>query len=288
MLQVVPACNAEIVGQVPFPGIDGLSVACKPAETWRVLPGAHLYLWGLFRAQMGQSYVDQAASWIGFLAQVERASSLWKLAPRLLEGRAAACLFCSAQHSRNPPVLCLPYHASHVSRKPPLDCRESVTIAAGAPHTQTSHTTLPPRRAPPQLAGRDPLAQQPGCRYKKIADLNNGTNAFVQLAEDVHTQQLVAIKFLARGKKLIKDADREICNLRLCSMHPYIIRFKEVSSPTQSAPPDWQQPSSSTACTVQGPAPRFLLPKRASSCSRPLCPASSAWHCCAVIPTLPS
>lgn len=62
-----------------------------------------------------------------------------------------------------------------------------------------------------------------------MADLNLGTSAFVQLAEDVHTQQLVAIKFLARGKKLIKDADREICNLRLCSMHPYIIRFKEVT-----------------------------------------------------------
>lgn len=67
-------------------------------------------------------------------------------------------------------------------------------------------------------------------RYRKVADLNDGTSGFVQLAEDVHSQQLVAIKFLPRGKKLIKDADREICNLRLCCMHPYIIKFKEVSS----------------------------------------------------------
>ena len=52
----------------------------------------------------------------------------------------------------------------------------------------------------------------------------------MQLAEDIHSQQKLAIKFLARGTKIIKDADREICNLRMCALHPYIIRFKEVRS----------------------------------------------------------
>ena len=75
---------------------------------------------------------------------------------------------------------------------------------------------------------RDPLAQQPSCRYRKLGSLNNGSSGFVQLAEDMNTKQKVAIKFLERGTKIIRDADREICNLRLCCMHPFIIRFKEV------------------------------------------------------------
>ena len=39
----------------------------------------------------------------------------------------------------------------------------------------------------------------------------------------------VAIKFLERGSQSIQIADREVLNMQICSMHPHIVRFREVS-----------------------------------------------------------
>ena len=38
----------------------------------------------------------------------------------------------------------------------------------------------------------------------------------------------VAIKFIERGSKAMRGVDREVLNLRLCSLHPYVVKFKEV------------------------------------------------------------
>ena len=42
-----------------------------------------------------------------------------------------------------------------------------------------------------------------------------------------HSTQ-VAIKFIERGSKAMRGVDREVLNLRLCSLHPYVVKFKEV------------------------------------------------------------
>ena len=98
------------------------------------------------------------------------------------------------------------------------------------PVTEKSSARLTPKLAPPEpdKDTRDPLSHPVHQRYRKLRSLNDGSAGFVQLAEDKHSKEKVAIKFLKRGTKVIKDADREICNLRLCCMHPYVIRFKEV------------------------------------------------------------
>ncbi|KAK9792998.1 hypothetical protein WJX73_004517 [Symbiochloris irregularis] len=100
---------------------------------------------------------------------------------------------------------------------------------ATAELSQKSSARLTPklRPPPPGKDTRDPLGKHPSCCYRKIRSLNDGSSGFVQLAEEINTKQQVAIKFLERGSRAIIDADREICNLRLCCMHPFIIRFKE-------------------------------------------------------------
>lgn len=42
-------------------------------------------------------------------------------------------------------------------------------------------------------------------------------------------QDEVAIKMVSRGVSNAKAAEREIANLRLCALHPYIIHMREVS-----------------------------------------------------------
>ncbi len=41
-------------------------------------------------------------------------------------------------------------------------------------------------------------------------------------------QAKVAIKLVNRGVSNAKAAEREIANLRLCGLHPYIIHMREV------------------------------------------------------------
>lgn len=47
--------------------------------------------------------------------------------------------------------------------------------------------------------------------------------------EAIALQEKVALKLLSRGVNNSKVAEREIANLRLCAMHPYIIHMREVS-----------------------------------------------------------
>lgn len=46
-------------------------------------------------------------------------------------------------------------------------------------------------------------------------------------------QAKVAIKLVNRGVSNAKAAEREIANLRLCGLHPYIIHMREVLSSTE-------------------------------------------------------
>jgi serine/threonine-protein kinase SRK2 len=60
-------------------------------------------------------------------------------------------------------------------------------------------------------------------RYVKIADLGSG----VQLARNLQTEELVAIKFIERGDRVNKYVENEILNHRMLR-HPHVIEFKEV------------------------------------------------------------
>ena len=44
-------------------------------------------------------------------------------------------------------------------------------------------------------------------------------------------QEKVAVKLVSRGVTNAKAAEREIANLRLCALHPYIIHLREVTAP---------------------------------------------------------
>ncbi|KAK9867482.1 hypothetical protein WJX84_012200 [Apatococcus fuscideae] len=73
---------------------------------------------------------------------------------------------------------------------------------------------------------KEPLLSHP--KYKLIHALNEGTSGFVQLAEDLRTGEQFAIKFMDRGRASIRNFEREVLNLRLCSLHPHIVKLHEV------------------------------------------------------------
>ena len=52
----------------------------------------------------------------------------------------------------------------------------------------------------------------------------------------------MAIKFIERGTKAMRGVDREVLNLRLCSLHPYIVKFREAR----------MQASLGLVCCLQG------------------------------------
>jgi serine/threonine-protein kinase SRK2 len=71
----------------------------------------------------------------------------------------------------------------------------------------------------------DPLRETG--RYEKIADLSSGAFGFVQLARNLQTEELVAIKFIERGDRVNKYVENEILNHRMLR-HPHVIEYKEV------------------------------------------------------------
>jgi serine/threonine-protein kinase SRK2 len=71
----------------------------------------------------------------------------------------------------------------------------------------------------------DPLRESG--RYQKITDLSSGAFGFVQLARNVQTEELVAIKFIERGDRVNKYVENEILNHRMLR-HPHVIEYKEV------------------------------------------------------------
>ncbi|XP_015963656.1 serine/threonine-protein kinase SAPK3 isoform X1 [Arachis duranensis] len=64
-------------------------------------------------------------------------------------------------------------------------------------------------------------------RYEPIKDLGSGNFGVARLAKDKKTGELVAVKYIQRGKKIDENVQREIINHRSLR-HPNIIRFKEV------------------------------------------------------------
>lgn len=74
---------------------------------------------------------------------------------------------------------------------------------------------------------KEPLLEHP--KYKPVCALNEGTSGFVQLAQDLQTGEQFAIKFMDRGRASIRNFEREVLNLRLCSLHPHIVKLHEVS-----------------------------------------------------------
>lgn len=70
----------------------------------------------------------------------------------------------------------------------------------------------------------NPLLENP--RYETVQLLGKGSFGFVQLAKNVETGDMVAIKFLKRGD-VNKYVESEIMNHSLLR-HPHVVQFKEV------------------------------------------------------------
>ncbi|XVF52468.1 hypothetical protein PTKIN_Ptkin05aG0020400 [Pterospermum kingtungense] len=72
-------------------------------------------------------------------------------------------------------------------------------------------------------------------RYEPLKELGSGNFGVARLVRDKKTKELVAVKYIERGKKIDENVQREIINHRSLR-HPNIIRFKEVLlTPTQLA-----------------------------------------------------
>ncbi|CAI9095572.1 OLC1v1031560C1 [Oldenlandia corymbosa var. corymbosa] len=64
-------------------------------------------------------------------------------------------------------------------------------------------------------------------RYEPLKDLGAGNFGVARLVRDKKTKELLAVKYIERGKKIDENVQREIINHRSLR-HPNIIRFKEV------------------------------------------------------------
>ncbi|KAH0777640.1 hypothetical protein KY290_009051 [Solanum tuberosum] len=64
-------------------------------------------------------------------------------------------------------------------------------------------------------------------RYEILKDIGSGNFGVAKLVKDKLTNELYAVKYIERGKKIDEHVQREIMNHRSLK-HPNIIRFKEV------------------------------------------------------------
>ncbi|XP_059276873.1 serine/threonine-protein kinase SAPK3-like [Lycium ferocissimum] len=64
-------------------------------------------------------------------------------------------------------------------------------------------------------------------RYEPLKKLGSGHFGVARLVKDKKTKELVAVKYIERGKKIDENVQREIINHRSLK-HPNIVRFKEV------------------------------------------------------------
>ncbi|XP_058104111.1 serine/threonine-protein kinase SAPK3-like [Magnolia sinica] len=64
-------------------------------------------------------------------------------------------------------------------------------------------------------------------RYEALKELGSGNFGVARLVRDKKTKELVAVKYIERGKKIDENVQREIINHRSLR-HPNIVRFKEV------------------------------------------------------------
>lgn len=72
-------------------------------------------------------------------------------------------------------------------------------------------------------------------KYELLKELGAGNFGVARLVRDKNTKELLAVKYIERGKKIDENVQREIINHRSLR-HPNIVRFKEVLlSPTDLA-----------------------------------------------------
>ncbi|KAI4303288.1 hypothetical protein MLD38_038937 [Melastoma candidum] len=72
-------------------------------------------------------------------------------------------------------------------------------------------------------------------RYEPVKELGFGSFGVARLVRDKNTRELLAVKYIERGRKIDENVRREIINHRSLR-HPNIIRFKEVClTPTHLA-----------------------------------------------------
>ncbi|CAN6300102.1 unnamed protein product [Urochloa humidicola] len=72
-------------------------------------------------------------------------------------------------------------------------------------------------------------------RYEALKELGAGNFGVARLVRDKRTKELVAVKYIERGKKIDENVQREIINHQSLR-HPNIVRFKEVClTPTHLA-----------------------------------------------------
>ncbi|KAJ7968046.1 Protein kinase [Quillaja saponaria] len=64
-------------------------------------------------------------------------------------------------------------------------------------------------------------------KYELVKDIGSGNFGVARLMRDKETKELVAMKYIERGRKIDENVAREIINHRSLR-HPNIIRFKEV------------------------------------------------------------
>lgn len=64
-------------------------------------------------------------------------------------------------------------------------------------------------------------------RYEALKELGVGNFGVARLVKDKRTKELLAVKYIQRGKKIDENVQREIINHRSLR-HPNIVRFKEV------------------------------------------------------------
>lgn len=64
-------------------------------------------------------------------------------------------------------------------------------------------------------------------RFEVVKDIGSGNFGVAKLLRDKKTRELVAVKFIERGRRIDENVQREIINHRALR-HPNIIRFKEV------------------------------------------------------------
>ncbi|KAL8112568.1 hypothetical protein AgCh_020043 [Apium graveolens] len=72
-------------------------------------------------------------------------------------------------------------------------------------------------------------------KYEALKELGSGNFGVARLVRDKNTNELFAVKYIERGKKIDENVQREIINHRSLT-HPNIVRFKEVMlTPSQLA-----------------------------------------------------
>ncbi|KAI3973709.1 hypothetical protein MKX01_031129 [Papaver californicum] len=64
-------------------------------------------------------------------------------------------------------------------------------------------------------------------RYEAVKELGSGNFGVARLVRDKKTKELVAVKYIPRGKKIDENVQREIINHRSLK-HPNIVQFKQV------------------------------------------------------------